>query len=167
MPFHEVAMTMRLTRVYVFGLILSALWFPLLATAQQQKAAQEDEIREAIVRYQIKNWDLRADVYFIEIQSKDPSKAFLQRFADIVKPVKAKSESRKKNDFVSFHIEDRRTKKLGVVFDQGAINWKTDSAVEVEGGYSCASQCNGGGIYYLRKQDRRWSVTKFEIRIQS
>jgi hypothetical protein len=160
-------MNLRIIRVFMFGLIMSALWFSLLAPAQPQRAVQEDEIREAIVRYQIEKWDLHAEVYFIEIQSKDPNKAFLQRFADIVKPVKAKSESRKKKDYISFYIEDRRTKKIGVVFYQGEINWKTGSAVEVEGGYSCASQCMAAGIYYLIKQDGRWSVTKFKIRIQS
>ena len=161
-------MNLRIIWGFMFGFLLGALWFPLLAPAQQQRAAREDEIREAIVRYQIENWDLRAEVYFIEIESKDPSKAFLQRFADIVKPVKAKSESRKKKYYLSFYnIEDRRTNKPGVVFDQGTINWKADSAVEVEGGYSCASECMAGGIYYLKKQDGRWSVTKFEIRIQS
>jgi hypothetical protein len=160
-------MDRRLIWFFLFGLILSVLCLAWHTSAQQPRTAQEDKIREALVRYQIANWDLRADVYFVQIQSKDPDKDFLHRFADVSKPVRGKSASREKKDIAGFHVEERRTKKRGVVFDQGSITWKNDSTVELEGGYVCASLCMASGIYHLRRRDGRWSVTEFEIRIQS
>jgi hypothetical protein len=126
-----------------------------------------DGIREGVVRYQIENWDLRADVYFVEIQSQDPSGAFLNKFADIRKPVKGKSAAKQKKDIAGFHVEDRRTKRRGVIFDQGAINHLDDSSAEVEGGYVCASLCMAGGICHLQRQEGHWKVSGFTIHIQS
>jgi len=147
--------------------MLSASLLSWHTQAQQSRTVQEDEIREAVVRYQIANWNLRADVYFVEIQSKDPEKDFLRRFADLSKPLKGKSASRNKKDVAGSHVEDRRTKKRGVVFDQESISWRNESTVEVEGGYYCANLCMAGGVYHLKQQDGRWSVAEFEIRIQS
>ena len=146
---------------------LSALVFHPSVLGQQSKSDEENDIREAIVRYQVKNWDLAAGVYFLEIQSKDPSAAFLHRFDDLPKPVKGKSDAKEKKDIVGFHVEDRRTKKRGVIFDQGTINHLDDSSVEVEGGYVCASLCMASGIYQLRRKDGRWEVTDFTVHIQS
>lgn len=137
------------------------------ALGQQSTSREEDDIREAVVRYQIEKWDLRADVYFIEIQSKDPTPAFLNRFADIPKPVKGKSAAKEKKDVAGFQVEDRKTKKFGVIFDQGAISRPDDSTAEVDGGYRCASLCMAGGSYHLKRQEGRWKVTSFKISIQS
>jgi hypothetical protein len=161
-------MNLKIARVFIFEFVMYTLWFHLPAQSKQQKKGQEDEIREAIIRYQIANWELFAEAYFIEIQSKDPSKDFLAKFADMSKPVKEKSASRiRKKDAGDFHVEDRRTRKRGVIFNQESINWKSDSEVEVEGGYSCASLCAAGGIFYLSRQNGKWSVMKYGITIQS
>jgi len=125
---------------------LSLRLFNFSAAGQKSESGEDEEIREAVVRYQVKNWDLAAGVYFLEIQSKDPSAAFLHRFDDLPKPVKGRSEAKQKKDVAGFHVEDRRTKKRGVIFDQGTINHLGDSSVEVEGGYVCASLCKAGGI---------------------
>lgn len=160
-------MTRKLFCVSLFVSFLSLPYLSWSTPGQQSGEAQESEIREAIVRYQIANWDLRADVYFLEIQAKDPDKDFLRRFADVSKPIEGKSASRNKKDIAGFHVEDRQTKKRGVVFDQGSILWKDNAAVEVAGGYSCASLCMASGIYHLRRTDGRWRVANFEIHIQS
>lgn len=153
--------------ISTFAIALSVLPLHPSAMGQQSRFGEEDDIREAVVRYQIANWNLVANVYFIEIQSKDPSTAFLNRFADLRKPVKGTSASRKKRDVAGFHVEDRKTEKRGVIFDRGVITYNEDSSVEVEGGYVCAGLCMAGGTYHLRRQEGRWKVTSFEISIQS
>ena len=160
-------MNRRLVLVSMFFAILNVPWLSCSAEAQESQTAQETEIREAVIRYQIANWDLHADVYFIEIQSKDPGKDFLNRFANDVTPVKGKSASRRKKDVAGFHVEDRQTKKRGVVFGQESIIWKDGSTVAVEGGYYCASLCMASGVYHLKKHDGRWGVAEFKINIQS
>jgi hypothetical protein len=52
----------------------------LTATAQtSRKDAAELEIRETIVRFQIKVWELLADSYCISTDGKDPHEEFLKR----------------------------------------------------------------------------------------
>jgi hypothetical protein len=135
--------------------------------AQKAGSVQEDDIREAIVRYQIANWDLRADVYFVEIQSKDPTKEFLLRFADIPKPVEKKSASRIRKEVVGNYVEERHTKTRGVVFDQESIVRISDSRVDVRGGYYCASLCMAGGVYHLERLKDHWVVTDFRAEIMA
>jgi len=149
------------------AIALSTVPFPSAVEGQQSRTEEEGEIREAIVRYQIDDWDMRADVYFVEVQSKDPSAAFLRRFEDLPKPVKKKSAGKEKKDIAGFHVEDRRTKKRGVIFDQGAISRPNDSVADVEGGYRCATLCMASGIYHLERQEGKWKVTRFTIQIQS
>ncbi len=119
------------------------------------------------MRYQIANWDLRADVYFVEIQSKDPTKEFLLRFADIPRPVEKKSASRIKKDIVGNHVEQKHTKKQGVVFDQESIVRISDFRVDVRGGYYCASLCMAGGVYHLERRKDHWVVTDFRAEIMA
>jgi len=149
------------------AIALSTVPFHSSAEGQETRSEEEDEIREAIVRYQVDNWDMRADVYFVEVQSKDPSAAFLRRFEDLPKPVKKKSAGKEKKDIAGFHVEDRRTKKRGVIFDQGAITRLGDSSVDVDGGYRCATLCMASGTYHVKRQEGRWKVTRFTITFQS
>jgi len=134
--------------------------------AQVSKASQEDDIREAVVRYQIANWDLRADVFFLGIQSKDPTVQFLSRFADITKPVRKKSLSTEEKKVMK-HVTEKRTYKFGVIFDQETIKWDGESVAEVEGGYYCGSFCGAGGTYRVEQKSNRWIVTQFKVSIIS
>jgi hypothetical protein len=158
----------NLRRITVSALAaLGLLLVGCSTSAQQARTAQELEVREAIVGYQIASWDLRADVYFLEIESKNPQQDFLDRFKDIPRLVKGENASKMKKDVAGYHIEDRRTKKRGVLFDQGPMVWKDDSTIDVAGGYDCATLCAGSGIYHLKQFDGRWKVQRFEIRLMS
>ncbi len=151
-------------RAFLFLALITlagALWLPSESRAQGSRAAQEDDIREAVVRYQIAKWDLRAEVFFLEIQFKDPTD-LLRRFADNPKPVRKKSLSRKQKDIVGWVVE-KKTKKVGVIFDQEKIKWNSESIVEVEGGYYCVSLCMAGGIYHVERKADRWVVTEFKV----
>ena len=109
---------------------------------------------------------LRAEVFFLEIQTKDPTDQFLLRFADIEKPVRKKSLSAYEKNVVG-HVIDKKTKQLGVIFDQGAIHWSGDSVVEVEGGYDCGSLCTAAGVYRVERKTNQWVVTEFKASVIS
>jgi hypothetical protein len=67
----------NLRRITVSALAaLGLLLVGCSTSAQQARTAQELEVREAIVGYQIASWDLRADVYFLEIESKKSATGF-------------------------------------------------------------------------------------------
>lgn len=159
-------------RLSLLMLAILLLVAPIVSAvpAVNDRSAEEDDLRETVVRYQIANWDLRADVYFVEIQSKNPSPSFLRRFKDLNKPVMPKSASKEKRDVAGshvFHVEERHTKKFGVVFEQGGIRWVDASTAEVEGGYVCATLCSADGIYRLTRKDGHWKVIRFDVRFQS
>jgi len=144
------------------------MFLPPTASSQAVQSVQADDIREAVVRYQIAQWDLNAKVYFLKIEGKDPDEKFLSRFKDASHPVKKQSESRvRKVRRVIAFVEDRKTKQRGVVFDQEAIRWVNETKVDVEGGFYCGSLCMAGGVYRLERRDGRWVVLSFNIAIQS
>jgi hypothetical protein len=144
-------------------------WIALQSSSslgQDANLAQEEDLREAIVRYQIANWDLNAKVYFISIKDKDPAKQFLERFADVKYPVKGKSASKQDKSPMNWVVE-KKTKKIGVVFDQGLLRWSSDTQVSAEGGYYCGSLCSAGGTYHVERREGRWLVTGFEVTFMS
>lgn len=132
----------------------------------QDATGDEDSIREVVLRYQIKSWELNADVYFVEINSKDPSKEFLNRMADLKKPVKRKSDS-KQAGAAKEYVRDKRSRLRGVIFDQARVIKKTESTVDVEGGYFCGSLCMASGTYHLQLRGTTWVVTGFDVSIIS
>ncbi len=130
-------------------------------TGQAARKDAELEIREAIIRFQIKTWELTADSYCVSINGKDPHEEFLKRFQPL--PVKGASGCRKKTiGKVQISVLDKRTGKLAVIFDLGSIRWLSDGKVEVEGGYVCGSLCMAEGTYHVVQESRGWVVTKFD-----
>jgi hypothetical protein len=162
---------MKQMLIYAVGLVFSMNLSCLLPLSQsthkeEAKTIQEENIREAIVRYQIATWDLNAKVYFISINGKDPSHEFLSRFKDVRYSVMGKSASKRMKDVIGWVVE-KKTKKLGVIFDQESIRWLNDAKVDVAGGYLCGGLCMAGGMYHLELRNDQWTVTSFNISIQS
>jgi hypothetical protein len=131
------------------------------AARAQSASADEDAIREAVARYQIAKWDLKAEIYFLSIEGKNPSDALLKRLADVNPPVQKKSLSKKTKDAVGAIVE-AKTEKIGVIFDQQAIRRSGEGKADVAGGYYCGNLCSGTGIYRLQLRDGHWVVTGFE-----
>ena len=124
------------------------------------------DVYEAVLRYQIKTWDLAADSYCVKVNGEDAELALLERF----KPLRVKGASacrQRTIERVLMQIVDRRTGKQSVIFDMGKIRWSKGSEAEVDGGYVCASQCMAGGTYHVAWDGSRWVVTKFDVRVQS
>ncbi|HEV3218196.1 MAG TPA: hypothetical protein VGZ48_00385 [Candidatus Acidoferrales bacterium] len=129
---------------------------------ESARAGQEDDVREAVFRYQFKNTGLPAAYHFIAFDEKNPPDAFLKRFRDDDPPVRPISES---------HIEKKPIRTVvskkdgqgGIIFNLGHVKWISDVKAEVEGSYDCGDNCEGvSGTYHAVKQDGRWSVESFD-----
>jgi hypothetical protein len=135
-------------------------------TGETPQHPSATDIYEAVLRYQIKSWELAADSYCVEVNGTDADKALLERFTPL--NVKVASECRKQtSQLVMMRIVDKKTGKRSVIFDMGEIHWLEGSEAEVDGGYLCGSQCTAEGIYRVAWDGSRWSVMKFDIRVQS
>jgi hypothetical protein len=130
------------------------------------RVAQEDDIREAIFRYEMKAHRL-PDVVFLSINNQEPSDAFMRRFSDVKLSVKNWSAIAPPTNPPQRWISDRETGKPGVALSVGKITWTSNHRVIVAGGYYCGSLCAGGGDFYVVLKDGRWVVEKFDIQIIS
>jgi hypothetical protein len=141
----------------------------VLSSGESQNTPKEDEsatVFEAVVRYQIKSWDLAANSYCISIEGKDATPNFLSRFAPLpVKPASGCSKQTKETILVS--VVDKKTGKRSVIFDAEAIHWISENEASVEGGYFCASLCMASGDYHVVRDGTKWRVTRYDVRLQS
>jgi hypothetical protein len=133
---------------------------------QSDKTVLEDDLREVVVRYQIAKWDLNAKVYFVQINGKDPTTAFLQRLQDVDRPVKKKSESRREKNVLG-RVVEKKTKLTGVVFDTESIHWISEGKADVEGGHLCGGLCSASGTYHLEIKGSHWVVTGYDVSVIS
>jgi len=146
--------------IRTIALLLSLLaYVGLMAQVPPPEHSSAIDIYEAVVRYQIKTWDLAASTYCIEVNGKDASPELLGRLRPL--PVKGKSGCKEKKHIL-MDIVDKRTKKLAVIFDVSEIHWQSASEADVQGGYFCASQCGGGGKYHVVWNGHQWTVTDFK-----
>ena len=135
------------------------------ASTKKTSPVSSTDVYEAVVRYQIKSWELIADSYYIEVSGKDAGQELLSRLQPM--PVKPASGCRKQTRFVTMEVIDKKTKKRAVIFDIDKILWRSETAADVEGGYTCASLCMAGGTYHVVWDGGRWVVSGFDIRVQS
>ena len=121
---------------------------------------QEDDIREAVFRWQFDHNASEqqgyAKVYFLEVGEKegDPSDEFIKRFAGNKPPVRKRSECSvsTRGDF------DKKTGERGLVFRLRVIEWKSDTEVDVKGGYHEHGLSGSGNTYTLKKENGKWKV---------
>jgi hypothetical protein len=156
---------MRVTCV----LILVALIAPLAGSARQQQqstpsgsAQQEEDVREAVFRYQFKTLDFQVAFYFIAVDNKNPSQAFIDRFRENQPIVRGASEAKFEKKPIPGYV-DKRTEKQGIMFRQEAIHWNSDSQAEVQGEIECGDLCNPStGVYHVAREGDHWTVTSFD-----
>jgi hypothetical protein len=135
-----------------------------IAADADKRAAQEDDIREAIFRYEMKD---RASIIFLSINNQDPSDAFMRRFSDVKLSVKKSSAIAPSKKPPQRWIYDRKTGKPGLALSVGKITWTSDHGVIVAGGYYCGILCAGGGDFYVNLRDDLWVVEKFHVKVIS
>jgi len=153
----------------VLGILLMTISFTTLLHGQinadaAKRAAREDDIREAIFRFELKD---RTSIIFLDIDHQDPSDTFMKRFSDVKLPIKKLSAIAKPNGRSQRWIYDRSSGKSGVALWVGKLTWISELNVVVDGGYYCGSLCAGRGDFYLTFKDGRWVVDKFDLKIVS
>ncbi len=149
-------------------LILALFATTLLAPAvrpqkdtHQTNSSKDDDVREAVFRYEFKAVNRQADFYFIGVDNKNPSEEFLARFRDDVPLVRPISDARHEKKPVPT-IVDKKTDKDGIIFRVGAVKWTSDTHADVEGGYECGDLCDATeGSYSLTLQGGHWVVDSF------
>ncbi len=126
------------------------------------RGAQEDDVREAVFRYQFKNIGLNATYHFIAVDDKNPSDAFLKRFKDDDPPVRPISESHVEKKPIRT-VVSKKDGQSGIIFNVGRVKWVSDVKSDVEGSYECGDNCEGAsGTYHAVKQDGHWTVESFD-----
>lgn len=144
---------------------LSVLGLYAIPTWQQQTKpkltqADEDNIREAVFRYQFvhnaSGQQQSAKVYFLSVgDNEDPSDAFMARFDKHKLPVKKRSQATGNTEVI-----DKETGERGLKFCVTTIEPLTEDKVVVDGGYYEAGLSASGNVYTVERKDQRWVVTK-------
>ena len=134
---------------------------PAIAQKSADSNTQDDDIREAVFRYQFKAINLQAGSYFLAVDNKNPSDALLGRFRDNLPVVKGVSDSRVlKKPVVT--IVDKKNEQQGVIFHADHITLAGDKA-DVDGGYECGDLCDVvHGTYHVVKDAGAWIVQGFD-----
>jgi hypothetical protein len=149
------------------ALLLAAQLIPSVGMAQQAAApaagAQQDEdVREAVFRYQFKTLDFQVAFYFISVDNKNPTPAFLDRFRENQPLVRGASDAKFEKKPIPGYV-DKHTEKQGVMFRQEAIHWVSDTQADVQGSVECGDLCNPvSGVYHVAHSGDHWSVASFD-----
>ena len=148
------------TIAYLFLLLGFAL---LGVAADNASESQTDDIREAVFRWQFDHTafvgqQINAQIYFLSIgeKSEDPKDEFLKRFADHKPPVRKVSAC---TGYDEGGVFDKKTGQRGLLFRVAIIEWKSDTEVEVRGGYRAAGLSGTGNTYTLKRETGKWKVT--------
>jgi hypothetical protein len=170
-------------RPSVVGVFVLCVLFSSTVIAQPDnrahRQAADDDIREAVIRYEIASWGevgdkgereaealsgkvvakrLNFKVFFISINGKDPSDVFMKRFESF--PLRIEKLSRSKIKRKSMNaVVDKTTGEKGVVFKFETIKFQGANAAEVEGGYYCDGLCASGQTFNVHRKQGVWKVT--------
>src|SRR5262245_46089903 len=114
------------------------------------RATAEDDIREVILKRQMMEWATSGDknekeaktktdrdiahrlnfqIFFVEVEKKDPSEAFLKRFSEVPRIVKGVSESTVGKQW-RMAVIDKRTGQPGIRFYVDKVVWKGEGAAD-------------------------------------
>jgi len=122
-------------------------------------AAEQDDIREAVFRYEFENnasgQKRNAKVYFLSLgKDKEPDDAFIARFKGHKPPVKKRSQSSGE-----LEVFDKETGERGLIFSAVMIKVVDANKVKVDGGYYEAELSASGDVYTVERKDGKWIVT--------
>jgi hypothetical protein len=150
-------------------------------TDPKQRTAEEDNIREAALRFQMVNWyhsadeqdrkdeeetgvssqnDLNYRTFLISVDRHDPSNELLWRFKDIPRKIKPASKGKFVKELFPGWLCDVHTNERVISFGVGPIHWVSANQVEVEGGYYCGGLCAAGLTFQLSRVDGKWVVKR-------
>jgi hypothetical protein len=120
------------------------------APSAQDRFAAQDEILEAVFRYQFQHnasaLQSKADRYCLTLpQDKNPGEDFLHRFNGNQPPAVSADEcNRKKGNDLFFRIQN--------------LDWRSDEEVWVRGGYWEGNLSSSVELYQVVRKNGRWTV---------
>jgi hypothetical protein len=123
-------------------------------------------VYEAVIRFQIKSWNLSADSFCIKINGRDADKYFLEQLElERVQQASACKETGKSLGYMS--VVDKKTNKDSVIFDLENIRWNGESEADIDGGWLCGSMCMARGVYHAVQDQSGWHVIRFDAHVAS
>ena len=168
--------------------VVSVIACTLTLRPSDQNAIELDavtiDVSEAFFRYEFENKkDAKKDIFFIEIQGKDPPRELLRRFKDHAPPVKKASSNTYSDEPPTLHInlpdpvdeKDRRELerikrdnnraireyKYWIKFWITDYKWSGDNKVVVHGGLYMGPLGIEKGYYTLEKINGKWRVVEY------
>lgn len=143
-------------------------------SANANRASTEDDIREAVFRYQFTHngsaLRQKAEVYFLSFgeQDQEPDEEFLKRFARHEPPVKPASHAkalrgRKGTPAPFSNIVDKQTGKVGLIFYLRSIRWLSEDQVQVDGGYHEGPLSATSNRYTVVRENGAWVVLQDQV----
>jgi hypothetical protein len=130
-------------------------------SADDARKNQEDDVREAVFRWQFEHnasgQQKKAKAYYLQIGEKgDPSDALMKRFAEHKPPVRKVSAC---TADAGKGVLDKKTGERGLIFRVTSIEWKSDTEVDVKGGYYEGGLSASGNTYTVKKENGKWKMT--------
>jgi hypothetical protein len=177
-----------MNRSFIWILSMVSFLSPSCCSAQTRdqasRAVQEDDIREAVLRYQMLGWasesgkpekssnykdenvaakHLNAQIYFVLVDGKDPTDEFLKSLADVPRTIKKASLAKQTKKSPGW-VVDKKTKQPGIIFRTNEIRWTSETEAEVEGGYHCGGLCAAGDVFSVRYEAGKWKVVQARMK---
>jgi hypothetical protein len=166
-------------RAFAWGMSILVGALSLLCASSTQasrgfSARDEDAIREAVFRYQLKHnascLKGKAGAYYLSTgKGQDPSDAIMKRFVGHSPPVRRFSaaviKSKTKDlppdepkEFQGFWVRNKETGKPGTIFHAGSIRRLGRHLAEVSGGYYEGGLSASDNTYRVVRRRGRWEV---------
>ena len=140
----------------------SPLWFrniyirELPPTAETEaRARQEDDIREAVFRYQLREFNSIINFLSVGNNDDDPSEELMNRLRAHEPLVKKVSQC---TADMNEGVKDKETGAQGIILRAGSIKWINKTTVEVKGGYYADGLAASGNTYRVVLKDGKWVV---------
>ena len=154
-------------RTVVFlAVLISTILMSSCLNPVEPEGDQSDAIREAVLRYQFewfgnpvlfRNFYIAVSVSDSVHQFRsdaDPSGPLLKAFASHLPPVKKFSDAK----IVQGQVLDKQTSENGVLFRVAQIQWKSPSAVSLDGGDYFGGRGADTFLYHVTRKNGAWSV---------
>lgn len=136
---------------------------------ERWRKAQADNVREAVIRWQIARHRHSGQVCFFNVSHDAAANAgFAVRFHDspFVKPL---SPTEGPHSPMLLHTAtingfvDAASGKDALHFWVDKIHWKSDARAEVEGGGAAATLSGNFGTFTIVRRDGQWKVTGYRV----
>ncbi len=143
---------------------------PVVSPTTLPRSAQEDDIREAVFRYQFEHnasgTQQTAQFYCLSLgeysKDIDPDDGLMQRFQGHKPAVKKVSQCICSPEV---GVKDKEIGQSGgLVFRVTSIRWISNTEVEVEGGYYEGGLSASGNVYQVVRKGNQWVVTDDKMR---